>query len=438
MNTTWTEKKINRCAGELFLLCFLAYAFSYIGRQNFSACLPAMISDGTLTKAFGGYITTAYMVVYGSGQLLNGIGGSRIRPQYLIGCGLCGAGLMNLCMSFCSLPWLMLVIWSLNGLFHSMLWAPMMRVFTDHLPESKRYAAGVNIAASIPVGTVCAYLIPALFLRVSDWHTVFAVCGGLLLLAFAVWTCGNLRLRAYIASMEAQCRVSRQAVTDHHASTENRHATGTRPSLISVILASGLLLVLLCLLCNGALKDAMNAWIPTFLSERFGLDESTSALVSVIIPIVTVSGAYVSTWINKKYIHNELYTGGVMFVLSAVCILVIRIAGDRSALLCAFCLAVSISSMWGANTMFLTMLPYHFAGLGLTSSVTGFLNCCAYFASAAFSSLYGLAAEWAGWSVLILIWLAISFLGILVCLVGGRIWRKKSQQLDQGTLFDRG
>ena len=36
------------------------------------------------------------------------------------------------------------------------------------------------------------------------------------------------------------------------------------------------------------------------------------------------------------------------------------------------------------------------------------------------------------------IWLAISFLGILVCLVGGRIWRKKSQQLDQGTLFDRG
>jgi hypothetical protein len=93
--------------------------------------------------------------------------------------------------------------------------------------------------------------------------------------------------------------------------------------------------------------------------------------------------------------------------------------------------------MWGANTMFLTMLPYHFAGLGLTSSVTGFLNCCAYFASATFSSLYGLVAEWAGWSALIWIWIFISFLGILVCLVGGRIWGRKAKQLDEGTLCNR-
>ncbi len=304
MNTSWTEKRINRCAGEIFLLCFLAYAFSYIGRQNFSACLPAMIRDGTLTKAFGGYITTAYMAFYGTGQLLNGIVGSHMQPPYLIGLGLFGAGLMNVLMGLCAQPWIMMVIWSLNGLFHSMLWVPMLRIFTDYLPHAKQYAAGVNVAASVPVGTVCAILIPALLLNVSDWRTVFLVCGLLLLTASAVWTVSHIRLRCYITMMEQQSRVNKTIQADSHQSARSS-SPPTRHSLLSVILASGLLLVLLCLCCNGALKDAMTAWVPTFLSEHFGLNESMSALVAVIIPIVSISGAYVSTWLNRRFLHNS-------------------------------------------------------------------------------------------------------------------------------------
>lgn len=445
MNTTWTDKKIQRSATEIFLLCFMAYAVSYIGRQNFSACLPAMISDGTLTKVFGGYITTAYMLFYGSGQLLNGIIGSHVRPQYLIACGLCGAGIMNLCMGVCHLPWLMLIIWSLNGLFHSMLWAPMLRIFTDHLPTSRRYAAGVHIAASIPIGTVFAYLIPALMLRVATWRMVFLVCGSTLLAAFILWVACHLRLKAYISMMDAECRQRRSAEmqeaegstagsTSAHASTSTTPAT--YHSLPSVIVASGLLLVLLCLFCNGALKDAMTAWVPTFLVEQFHLSESSSALVSVIIPIVTVSGAYVSTWLNKRFLHNELYSSGVMFLASMLCILGVRFFGHLHPILCALFMAISISAMWGANTMFLTMLPYHFSRLGIVSSITGFLNCCAYFASAACSSLYGIAAEHVGWSQLVLIWLAIACLGILLCFISGRVWAKKVKKLDEGHLFD--
>lgn len=436
MDSQWTRKRINRNAAEVFLLCFMAYACSYIGRQNFSACLPAMISDGTLTKVFGGYISTAYMSVYASGQLLNGIIGSRVRPQLLIGCGLCGAGLMNVCMGLCKVPILLLIIWSLNGFFHSMLWAPIIRVFTDHLPEEKRYAAGVNIATSIPVGTVCAYLLPALMLKIANWRVVFFTCGGVLLLAFGIWTVCNLALKGYLDRMDEQCRLTRAAMQDAGAATAptDRRATPVRPSLLRVILSSGLLLVLLCLFCNGALKDAVTAWVPTFLSEQFRLDESRSALISVIIPIVSVSGAYVATWLNKRFLHNELYTGGAMFLLSSICVLGIQLTRNTSAFLCAVFLAVIISAMWGANTMFLTILPYHFAAIGMSASVTGFLNCCAYFASAVLTTVYGIAAEAGGWGLIILIWLGVSVLGVLVCSFGGRIWKKKAAQLDKGAL----
>lgn len=428
-SSTWTDREVDRAALRLFLLCFLAYAFCYIGRHNFSACLPAMIADGTLTKPVGGYITTAYMIVYGTGQLLSGIIGTRVSPQRMISCGLLGAGLANVCMSLCTRPLVMGLVWSVNGLFQSMLWAPVIRAFTDQMPERARYKAGVNIAVTCPVGTILAYLIPALFLRIADWRTVFVVSGLCVLAAFAVWVLGNCSLKSYLAMMDASCRASRAA--------SDKQGRSGQTSLLAVLLPSGLLPILLCLLCNGSLRDAVSSWAPTFFTEQFGMKPEGAAILSVVIPTVSVSGAYVATWLDKHFLHNEVFTGGVMFLTSAVCIIGIRLFGSTSPVLCAVCLAVSISSMWGANTMFLTMLPYHFSGLGLSASVTGFLNCFIYFSSAASTSLYGLASEKAGWSALTLIWLGISAAGILFCAVFGVMWKRKARLLDEGRLLLR-
>lgn len=431
VSTEWTDKRVDRAALRLFLLCFLAYAFSYIGRHNFSACLPAMIADGTLTKPVGGYITTAYMIVYGAGQLVSGLAAARITPQKMIGCGLLGAGLANIGMSLCTSPLPMALVWSVNGLFQSMLWAPVIRAFTDQLPERARYKAGVNIAVTCPVGTICAYLIPALFLKIADWRVVFVVSGLCVLAAFAVWTFGNVSLKSYLAMMDKECRAVRAADVRDEASSRKR------VSLPAVILPSGLLLVMLCLLCNGSLRDAVSSWAPTFFTEQFGMKPENAAILSVIIPAVSVSGAYVATWLDRKWLHNELYTSGVMFLTAAVCMVGIRVFGSSSPVLCAICLAVSISSMWGANTMFLTMLPYHFSGLGLSASVTGFLNCFIYFASAASTSLYGIASERAGWTALTLIWLCVSLAGILFCGVFGVVWGRKAKLLDENRLMTK-
>lgn len=427
-----TEKKLARAATSIFWLCFLAYSFSYIGRQNYSACLPAMIGDGTVTRLWGGYISTAYLIAYASGQLINGLLGSRVRPLYMIAIGLCGAGLCNIGMGLCHTPLLLLVIWLCNGLFQSMLWSPVVRVFTDYLDEDQRYRAGVNIAPAVPVGTVLAYLIPALLLERIGWRGVFLTSGGLLLLACAVWMLGNRCLRTRLSVMAERIRAARS--TSHPGTPAPGGAT-RHTSLPAVLLASGLLPVLLCLACNGALKDAVNSWAPTFFRERFGLSESRAALVSVIIPVVSVSGAYVSTWINKRFLHNELYSSGMMFGIAVLCVGGIYLTRERGAVLCALFLAVSISAMWGANTMFLTMLPYHFAGLGLSSAVSGFLNASSYATSAVCTSLYGLAAEHAGWDTLIFIWFGIGLLGVVSCLTIGRLWGRRARELDAGTLL---
>ncbi len=427
-----TAAEVNRSADRLFWFCFLSYTCSYIGRKNLSACLPVMLAEGLLSKSEAGMITTVYMLVYGIGQLCSGVIGSRVRPQYLVGLGLTGAALCNLSMGLCPVATLFPLIWALNGACQSMLWAPIIRIFTDRLPRHKRDRAGVNIAASCSAGAILAFLLPALILRFAGWRVVFFVSGGILACAALIWVIGHRCLRGYIRIMDDTCAAERAALRAQHASMSGAPRRGMR--LPTVIFASGLWLLLFALFCNGALRDAVETWAPTFLSEAFSLDGSIAALTSVIIPVVSLTGAYAADWVKKHWIANEIDAAALMFGITLLSIGGIFLLRETNALLCALLLAVSVSAMFGANHLFLTVVPYHFAPLGLSAAVTGFLNSAIYFATALGSGLYGLVAERWGWTVLILIWLAVSGGGILFSLMAGRIWRGTRERLANGQL----
>lgn len=433
-SSPWTPRRIGSCAARLFLYCFLAYTCSYIGRKNFSACIPAMIEEGFLTKSFGGTVNSAYMLVYGAGQILSGIIGTKVKPRYMIGIGLCGAGLANLTMGLSPAATVMPLIWAFNGLFHSMLWAPIIRTFTDLLPAGRRERAGTNIAASCSIGAVLAFLIPGFILRFGSWRTVFYISGGVLLTCFVIWVVGNRFLSGYIRMMEETTAKERAALLERaaaEAAVENRKV---KRSLPAVILASGLWVVLFGLVCNGALRDAVESWAPTFLSDQFGLDSSMAAIISVVIPIVSISGTYVANWLHDRFLRNELKTAAAMFTVAALCVAGLFLCRQTNALLCAVFMAVAISAMWGANHMFLTVVPYHFAPLGVSAAVTGLLNSIIYFATALCNALYGILADSLGWSAMILLWLCIGSFGTLVCLIFAGFWGKKRIALDEGKI----
>ncbi len=424
--------RISRGADQLFLYCFLAYTCSYLGRKDFSACIPAMIGEGLLDKTYAGYITTAYMLTYGLGQMLSGLLATRVKPKYLIGIGLMGAGLCNLTMSRMETATLMPLVWGLNGMFHSLLWAPIVRVFTDLLPAGKRERAGVNISAACSAGAVLAYLVPGLILRLAGWRVVFVVAGCVLLTAALVWVVGHWALRGYIAHMEAVSAAEREKMATE--SVTGTVAPPKRASLAHVFIASGLWVVLFSLICNGALRDAVESWAPTFLAERFRLDESTAALFAVFIPIISLAGPYAAEWMYRKWIHNELFTSGIMFVAGTLFIGGMFLCRDLHALPTSLLMALAVAAMFGANHMFLTVLPYHFAPMGLSAAVSGFLNSVIYLSTALFSSAYGIIAERCGWNTMMLVWLGVGAAGIIFCGLGGTLWQKKYPLVDKGKI----
>ncbi|HOU09489.1 MAG TPA: MFS transporter, partial [Clostridiales bacterium] len=155
----------DRSATVLFAFFWFAYSATYIGRLNYSACMPAIMAELHLSKAFAGAVGTGFLAFYAVGQLLNGLIGDKISPKYMIGAGLFGAGTANLFMGFNTFVPLMPVIWCFNGYCSAMLWSPLIRAISEWLPQHRQTRAGVGIASTIPAGTIASYLSSALILR---------------------------------------------------------------------------------------------------------------------------------------------------------------------------------------------------------------------------------------------------------------------------------
>lgn len=420
------QKYIKRGGFYVFLLGTMAYMFSYIGRMNYSACLNSMVGDGLFTTEFGGYISTAYMIVYGSGQMINGVFGRKFPSKYMVFFGLFGAGLMNVLMGLVGNRFAIMAVWAFNGLFMSMLWAPIIKAFAEWIEEKDRKKYAVWLSVSIPCGTIISYLIPAIYLDSSSWNTVFFICGGCLFFASAVWIVGTSLIGKYIKHMTSLFK-ERQAEALETVGDKNKVSLG------SLIFGCALFIVMGGVMFNGSLKDALANWVPTYVVNTFGLSDSYSATISMIIPTITIFGTFIASKIDRRFFDNEVYTSAIMFLTATLTLVPVmftaKIGDELGGLLTTILIAIAISSMWGANTMFLSMVPYRFANVGMASAVTGFLNCFAYFSSALCSSVYGIVAENSGWNTVVGLWIAMGGGGFLLCALGGKLWKTKLKNL---------
>ncbi len=421
------KNEIEKSVSRLFWLCWLAYSMSYVGRLNFSACMAAIMAEGSLTKAYLGSVGTGFLACYGAGQLVNGMLGDKISPKLMVGIGLFGAGFANIWMGLNTAPGLMFFIWCANGYFHSMLWSPIIRVLSEWLPKANQSKAGVNISTTIPVGTIMSYGLSSVMLAFGGWRSVFIVDGILLVVASLVWVGGIASLKEYIAKREGI-----HTPGDAHEAGTQLQNLGKARNMPALIIGTGLIFAVVAILFNGILKDGVTLWVPTYLTEFFNVAPRFSAALSIVLPVVSLGGAYSAVWANKKYFNNELSTAGVYFMVSATAFMCLFLFGRYNIVLAVSLIAVSLSSMLGVNSMLLTFIPFHFSKLGKAASITGFLNACSYFASAISSVTIGFIAEKSGWNITILSWLIVALCGMAVCFAGKRFWGRGRSRISSG------
>lgn len=379
----------------LFVLCWAAYAAAYVGRYNYSAVMGAMTAEGVLTLQAAGAVSTGYFLCYAAGQVLSGLACQRISPYRMIFGGLGLSGLCNLGMAALP-PALMPVLWAANGLFQAMIWPPIVRLFAECMPLAQQKGACIQINSTTPAGTLASYALCAVLLALTGWQAAFAVSGAVLLAMAGVWAAATVPLHR-----AAPARPREISAPDAGA------APSPRGGGLGVLLGAGLLGLALPVILHGALKDGVTSWVPTMVQANFGVSPALSAAVSMVLPLVNLSGAYLAGWLDR-FFRNELKTAAALFAAATLALALLPLAVGRSLSLSLALLAVTTAAMLGVNTLFINVIPVRAGRTGGAAALSGLLNAVTYVGAAAATWGVGAAADAWGWGAVFALWLVMA------------------------------
>lgn len=397
---------------RLFLLCAATYIVGLFGRLSYSAVMVDLIASGSMDKAQAGFVGTALFVAYGVCQIFSGLIGDHVSPKKLVFAGVLGSAVLNLGMGLTGSYAVMVALWALNGVFQSLIWSPVARIFAEQMPPDQRRRVCSNAAATYPLATVLTYLLASVLLSVLDWRSVFLVSSAVMAAAAVLWFAGMSWFERVIAA-----RGEVEIIELHH-----QHSSRQKGGLLHLMVISGVLLAAVSSMTHGMLRDGIQTWLPSLMTDNFRLGTSASVALDIVLPLVNISGVFLTKAIAKNHIHNELKGSAGFFAVTIVALSLLGFVCDSSAVASLLLLTVASTCMVGANIMLVNLMPIHFGAIGRASSVTGILNCAAYVGSALSSFGIGAVADSFGWAPAIWVWVAFSLLALLAALGGSGRW----------------
>lgn len=417
MKKQW--ERSHKGAIGLGIVCWLTYFSIYLGRLNFSASMSEMIQAGVWGKAELGSVAAAFYLAYGLGQLPSGILGDRLPAKRLVALGLAGTAAVNGIFPFIGTAMGMQAAWFLNGLMQAMIWPPMARLITDRIHGKQAVTIMLLMSFTSPAGMLCAYFVSAVMMKIGNWKYCFWSAGVWLAVIAAFWFVSVSRL-------ETLCKGGDESRTEEKE--EKRRVMGRNVGISFA--ASGFLWMLAATFIHGVLKDGLTTWIPTYLAEKFSITPSFSVLLTMVLPVINLSGVYIAGISNKSIFKNEAASAAMAFSLSFLGISFMIWGGD-SLYGTVGLFAVVTSMMTAVNTLFISLLPMHFQKEGKVATVSGVLNAVTYVGSAAASAVFGYAAETAGWTGTQMMWCFCAAAGLICSLAAIKRWSRRRKDIYQ-------
>ncbi len=413
------KSKLSKNTQKIAYFLALVYFTSYCMRINLAVMLVKICSEMQVEKSALAIVITGLTVAYGTGQVISGFLGDRIKPKHIIPTGLALAVACNVGIFFTSTIPAMTVIWSINGFAHALLWPPIVRLMSTYLSATDYSFAAVRVNQGSSVATIALYLFCPLLLKFMQWRTIMLLCAAwgatMIVLWFVLYP--HVFKKANIIEQK----------DDIPTSTSSQKALP-----IPLYIFGAIALIMPGIMMQGMLRDGVTNWMPSFLLETFGLSEEHSIVSTVILAIFTMISYSAFNALQKRFFKNEVTCAATIFGGSAVIcatLFIINLLAPQAALVPSLILmALTVAAMHGINLMLISIVPRRFVVFGKVSTYSGILNASTYVGAAL--STYGFAAlaETFDWNFTILTWVAISLAGAILCFFAARIWQRHLQE----------
>ena len=397
----------------LTLICAAVYFVSYVSRINLGAVLVEVVNSGFADKSTAALALTVCSVTYGAGQLISGYLGDKFKPQNIIFIGFFITAAMNISVgALCKGPELVL-LWAVNGFAQALMWPPLVKILSSRLDDEAYKKAVVKVSWGSSMGTIAVYLLAPVIIKIFTVKLVFIISGALAVLMAFIWKCVYEKHKPF-------SEVSQVVKTGETIKTGESVPVAKFNGFVVTLLIS----VMFAIVLQGALRDGVTNWTPSYISDMFKLDSSVSILTGVILPVFSILSFTVISFINRKLIKNEIVCAGAVFGIGAISATLLVLLGGKSVVLSLVLLALLVGCMHGVNLILVCMVPAHFSRFGKVSFISGLINSSTYIGAAI--STYGIAifTDEFGWTKTIVLWSVVAFTGAFICIILGQKWTK--------------
>lgn len=408
-----TSEKSSRA---LVITCWLIYMIAYLTRNTYAASIVHLTGEGLVTTSMAGLVSTCYFVSYGSGHLINGILADRVSPVPMLSIGIIGTAAANLLMPVVipSVP-AMIAVWTANGFFESMLWAPIVVLFSGVITDKLRHSAMAIISLSRPTGQILAYLFSAacayLGAGIATSYVIAAIC--------ALLTCVLLVIVSASAFSASDVRTVEIA-------PKKQKTADCSASLMKLMITSGALIFMIPVVFHGMLKDGVNTWVPTILRDTFGASAALSTILVIVLPLAGLAGVLFANFLlgRKRLLGNHPMIGIIIMLLTAIPTALLLQAQAMTLVVGVICLCLISFLMESFNHVFSVMMPAKFAAFGKASTVSGIFNSLIYIGSAISTYAFGAVAEQVGWNMTTIMWLSLALLSAVILGLSVKSWMR--------------
>ena len=374
-------------------LSTLTYLACYFAKNILSVVSPQMMEGAGVSVEFIGTLSTANMLFYAGGQLINGIIGDKVKAKYLVSGGILLSGLCNATMGLVHVPMVMLIAYSMSGFFLSTLYAPLVKMIAEntHPSHAEKCCLGLTFASffGVPVAGIVAFFF--------SWENVFLVCGVTLIAMGIVFYCLTV-------SMEKREIIKYRV----------REKQSKKGGSVKILIENSIIKFTMVAVLTGVVRTSVTFWVPTYLSQYLGFTAGIAATIYTVMTCVQSASPYITNIVVYEYVlkRNMNRMLLVMFGVSALSF-VLMFAVHNPFLNIVFLTVAIMSANGASNTLWNVYCPslHH---TGMVSTATGYLDFMSYLAAGIANQLFANAIAQIGWGNLILVWAVLMIAGVVI------------------------
>lgn len=402
---------------QVFLLTYLTYVAYYFSRLNFSIALPEIESTLQYTKATLGLVAAAFSLSYAVGQFVNGQLVDRIGAKRLILAGLTLSILMSSIFSYVEDPFLLMVIWTINGYAQSTGWPSVIKIISSWFKSSIGTIGGI-FGTCFLVGNVITWSLLGYVIANYGWRSAFLAPSFILILVAAIFYFGVSEKPERNKQVPMEPEVSK-----------------VKFGFKQMLFSKEIMIISLAYMLLQFVRSGFTLWAPSYLLETWNLRLDLTGYVSSIIPFGGIVGSVILGWLSDRTEKINRQKIILLLILLLNFILLIFCKEDVLNFQMGIMLLFSFGlALYTPHILMVTVIPLEYKEIYGAACVAGFIDGLGYIGTTFADPFIGWVADRQGWNeVMTFLFLtssAAAFLTFIFVIIKADIkWEKIAKKL---------